>query len=281
MSDILDKIAKVLAQAERTDNEHEAEAFLKQAQHLSTRYSIDLAIAREHIAKAEQREQPTTRRVPVGQRGKQGNRYMVRLFLAIAQNNDLVCDIAHNSTAVIPYGMPSDIDVTEALFAHLSIQMVESANAFLKTGEHRKETVQRWRRYRLYVSWGEHWDYRRDEAYTWSQEYVAVPIDGRTARANFYDAFIVRINQRLREARAEVREEIEAESTGTDLVLVRKADEVNGFYKQNSDAKGSWKGARQSVSAHSMAAAGAGLKAGTRARIGSQGAVGGGKKALA
>ena len=43
---LVDKIAALLAMAERTTNEHEAEAFLAKAQALATHNSIDLALAR-------------------------------------------------------------------------------------------------------------------------------------------------------------------------------------------------------------------------------------------
>lgn len=133
---LLDKISKVLHQAENASTEEEADAYFKRAQMLATRYSIDLAVARQHTAKKHKREEPEHRSFTVGRARKRGNVQMVNLFHAIASNNDVRINIAHDSTTVYPFGFGSDLDVCEALFAHLSIQMVSEANRFLKSGAH-------------------------------------------------------------------------------------------------------------------------------------------------
>ena len=46
----MDKIGKLLAQAEGTSNEHEAEAFVTRAQELATAYAVDLELARSRQA---------------------------------------------------------------------------------------------------------------------------------------------------------------------------------------------------------------------------------------
>jgi hypothetical protein len=48
---MLARIAALLRQAEGTDNQHEADAFMAAAQRLATATSIDLAVARAHSDK--------------------------------------------------------------------------------------------------------------------------------------------------------------------------------------------------------------------------------------
>ncbi|MSW43807.1 MAG: DUF2786 domain-containing protein, partial [Actinobacteria bacterium] len=63
----IDRIAALLAKAERTDNAEEADAYLMKAQSLATAASIDLAMARSRTAKKEQREQPEMRTIVIGE----------------------------------------------------------------------------------------------------------------------------------------------------------------------------------------------------------------------
>lgn len=272
MSDrMLDRLAKILNQAEKASTPEEADAFMERAQALATTHSIDLAIAQRHTAKKEKREQPTHKTITIGQPRKNNNARLVSLFLAVADNNDVKVNIAMNSTWVIAYGMPSDIEVVEVLYASLLYQMTEAANTWLKTGEYKKEQV---------------WSDR-----TWSYR----PMHGSTARANFYDAFTRRISSRLWEARraalAEVKKntytvpttgengiEYEVEVTA-ELVLFDKKKEVGAYYEKTSTAKRSWKGA--STSHYSSTARQAGDKAGQSARLGSAKAIGGQRTSIA
>jgi hypothetical protein len=280
---MLDKLAKILAQAENASTPEEASTYMKKAQSLATLGSIDLAVARQHTAKKEQREQPTHKMITIGQARKQNNARLVNLFNAIAYANDVRLNIANNSTFVIAFGMPSDIEVVEVLYASLLFQMVESANAWLKTGEYKKETV-RGKKKVWDAYWGE-WDY----------ETVYKPMDGRTARANFYDAFTGRISARLQEARKEALEAAKEKtysvpSTGVDgkeyeievtaaLVLFDKKKEVSDYFNAKSTAKGTWKGA--STTTRSSTARSAGDSAGRSARLGSAKAIGGQRTSLA
>jgi hypothetical protein len=124
----LARIAPLLRQAEGTSNEHEADAFMQAAQRLATAHSIDLAIARAHTAKREGREEPVIKRIDIGPPGRRGLRTYAELFLACGRPNDVAFDIAHNSTYVIAYGLPSDIAVTETLYASLAVQMVRASD---------------------------------------------------------------------------------------------------------------------------------------------------------
>ncbi|MEZ5117482.1 MAG: DUF2786 domain-containing protein [Candidatus Nanopelagicales bacterium] len=276
----LDRIAALLAKAERSDNEHEAEAFLAKAQSLATVHSVDLAVARARIAHRERREQPTTKVVRIGEPGKRANRWLVMLFLAIADCNDVRCDIARNSTSVWPFGFPSDIEVVEMMWASVATQMTVAANAWLATGEWRTET------YRARTKAG--WD--RYGRTVWG--YQTKPHTATTARAAFYQAYIPRIRQRLMAAREAAIAAASAVAVGAEdsypdvldlrdgadrpravsaaLVLKGKAEEVAAYYRQASEASGSWRGYGGSVLATPGAASRAGTAAAERARLTSQ-----------
>ncbi len=243
---ILDKIAKVLALAERTDNEHEADAFLKQAQAMATRYSIDLARARRHTARTQHRQVPTQRTVDIGVSGRMGNSRLVKLYLAIAHTNDVQCNVATNSTYVVPFGFPSDLEVVDALYAHLSVQMTQAATDYLRRGTFRDEVAL-------------------------DREGRRVRANAKSARLSFYDAFIGRVAERLSEAQRQaetdaVAEDRDDDATGTALVLADKRAEVADFYRSTSRAKGSWSG-WHGTSGTVGSALRAGRAAGDRARL--------------
>jgi hypothetical protein len=226
----LTKLAALLRQAESTDNEHEAEAFMAAAQKLATATSIDLAVARAHIARKERRAAPIAKRLEIGPPGKRALRTYVQLFLAIARANDLTCDLAGNSTYVIAYGFETDIDVCEALYASLVVQMVRGSDAYLRSGAYRREA---------------HHVEERGPDGRWRT--VRKPVHGITARISFQTAFAHRIGERLAAAREQTTDEVlHAEprdtSSGTALVLQEKALEISDFYARTSKARGSWRG---------------------------------------
>jgi len=254
----LDRIAALLTKAERSDNQHEAEAYLAKAQALATQASVDLAVTRALTARREAREQPTRVTITIGERGKRANTHLVALFLVVGHCNSLNMDIAHNSTYVIAYGMPSDIELVEALFGSLATQMTAMAATWLALG---------------------HW---RDDHYI-SRDGWRKPHTSQTARAAFYRAFTDRIGERLQEARDEVlaeaerqRVEIPAEveggavvaTTGA-LVLRSKEAEVRSFYRGESTARGRWSGYSGGVSRRAGQASRAGSEAAARARLSS------------
>lgn len=259
----LTRIAALLRQAEGTDNEHESDAFLQAAQRLATAASIDLAVARAHAARREARATPLQRRVEIGERGSRGLRTYVELFLAVSHANDVTCDIAGDSSAVICYGFPDDITVCEALYGSLAVQMVRACEAYLARGEFRDELV--WRRS------GGRWE--------------PGPVHATTARINFQQAFARRVGARLAEARGAARQEAidrdaaAAHSASTELVLRGKDVELRDFYRAASTARGTWKG-RQAPAVQSRHARRAGDRAGRQARLGGERAIGGSRRAL-
>ena len=189
----LSRIGALLRQAEGTDNEHEADAFMQAAQRLATAASIDLAVARAYTSEREKRAEPVQRSVPIGEPGTRGLRTYVELFLAISHANDVTCDVARNSSTVYCYGFDSDVAACQALYASLAVQMVRASDAYIKSGTYRSEIVGR------YVTSG--------RGFRTYQRWVEAPVHATTARINFQQAFARRIGVRLREARDAARED--------------------------------------------------------------------------
>lgn len=256
---MIEKLAKLLALAENASTEEEAQAFMSKAQLLSTKYSIELATARAAIEKSQRREAPEVRRTQIADTKSKTKKHMVNLYNAVARVNDVRIDISGDSTTVISHGFPTDIDVTDAMFFSLSRQMVEQANAWLDTGEYKKEIVNVWSE----SQW----------------RYVDKPVDKRVARGTFYQNFIWEVSKRLKAAKASALEQFEQETgTGTELVLMDKTQEVHDYYRNTSMARGSWSG--PSSSGYSHGAGQAGQKAGSSAKLSGDKAMTGGKKAI-
>ncbi|MFJ4658719.1 DUF2786 domain-containing protein [Nocardia sp. NPDC088792] len=269
---MLTRIGGLLRQAESTDNEHEAEAFLAAAQKLATRSSIDLAVARAHIAHRERRPTPVQRVIPIGEPGKKGLRTYVQLFVAIASANDVRCDVARTSTTVYAYGFDTDIDTCEALYTSLLIQMVRASDQYIKSGSYRSATTEK---LVTETRWGRP-----------VQRKVNAPVAAVTARLNFQMAFAARVGQRLAEVKAEVETEaVRSESegivpTGTALALRNKELELTDFYGRTSEARGTWRGPQASAG-YSAAARRAGDRAGRAARLGNSPELGAARGQLA
>ncbi|OBC01257.1 hypothetical protein A5784_18855 [Mycobacterium sp. 852013-50091_SCH5140682] len=245
MSDdkMLARIAALLRQAEGTDNAHEAEAFMAAAQRLATATAIDLAVARSHSAQRTKAQMPVQRTVTIGQAGTKGLRTYVQLFVMIGMANDVKCDVASNSTFVYAYGFAEDIDATHALYTSLVLQMVKASESYIASGAHR-------------------------------------PTPTITARLNFQLAFGSRIGQRLTKAREEAKQEADrTDQPGTAIALRDKDIELKSFYRQASQARGTWRASSASAG-YSSAARRAGDRAGQRARLGPNTELSGARGAL-
>jgi hypothetical protein len=275
----LARIAALLRKAEGTDNEHEADAYLQAAQRLATLASVDLAVARAHTALREQRATPTQRTVVIGDAGKRGLRTYVQLFLVVGRANDLICDIARNSTLVFAYGFEPDIDAAEALYASLVVQMVRASDSFIKSGIYAEEMITREVR-EVTPS-----PLRRGVMLT---RYVQEkrPVHATTARINFQQAFAARIGKRLQEARESARAEAVAAdgtagptSTGVTIALRDREIELVNHYRSSSTARGSWSGSR-ATAGYSEASRRAGDRAGRTARFGGERSIGGHRTAI-
>jgi len=247
MSDdkMLARIAALLRKAEGTDNQHEADAFMAAAQRLATSTSIDLAVARAHSAERTKSQMPVQRTITIGNAGTRGLRTYVQLLVVIANANDVKCDVASNSTFVYAYGFAEDIDASHALYASLVLQMVRASEAYISSGAHR-------------------------------------PTPTITARINFQLAFGARVGKRLAEAREQAQQEATKgrdSQPGTAIALRDKDLELKDFYRQASEARGTWR-ATSATAGYSSAARRAGDKAGRRARLGDSHELSGVRSAL-
>lgn len=248
MSKMLDKISKLLAKAENAGTPEEAETFMAKVQEMATLNGIDLAVARMHQAKKERVQEIEERRIQVNPHTRKRNRkHFVDLALAIAAVNDVKCLISGAEVAIFATGFPSDLDVVEALNAHLAIQMVEECEAELKKGAHkdvrrvlkteRVEIPEDERDWGGYDGKGRYYDYEDEEGYgtdRWGnyrprapypppthkdvpvldengekiyEEKVVSTVDGRVFRSNFYESFVTRMAGRLWEIRRSAERE--------------------------------------------------------------------------
>lgn len=279
-TEVIAKVAKALALADGASTDEERDNALRVAGRIAADNSIDLAIARQALAKEQKREEPTTKTIRVGEARKQLNAVWCELVMAIGRSQDLKFNIAHNSLYVIAFGMPSDIEMTEAMFAHLSVQMVDACEQYLATDEWRDEIVTVW----------------NAKEYEW----VTKKVDKRVVKRRFYEAFSSRVGARLAEARraseqAHVRRDAEAKQimagtnisengesaapAGTELVLRKKREEVNAHYSRTSNARGSWKGNAHNTAQSSRGSA-AGRRAGDNASLSGQRSIGGPRTAI-
>jgi hypothetical protein len=210
---------------------------------MATATSIDLAVARSHSAERTKAQMPVQRTITIGNAGTRGLRTYVQLFVVIAAANDVKCDVASNSTFVYAYGFAEDIDASHALYVSLVLQMVKASEAYIASGAHR-------------------------------------PTPTITARLNFQLAFGARIGHRLSQAREEAQQEATEDlRPGTAIALRDKDIELKDFYRQASQARGTWR-ATSATAGYSSAARRAGDRAGRRARLGPSPELAGARGAL-
>jgi Protein of unknown function (DUF2786) len=137
--DLLDKIRKLLAKAEGTDNVNEAEAFSAKAAQLIAEHRVDP----QHVRDALAHGALGLRRIALGR----GAYVRARLALldAVARNQD--CEVVFETgpcgtTAVIA-GYESDLEVAEVLYTSLHAQAAAQMNGFRSRTP---AATQRWRR---------------------------------------------------------------------------------------------------------------------------------------
>ncbi|GAB95873.1 hypothetical protein BJY21_000957 [Kineosphaera limosa] len=222
-------IADLLARAEDPNTTTaERELSLQRAQREAARHGIDLAEAAYAQAQRGRPMEPEERRVDIGTSGTPGLKIYADLFLALAQINDLKCLITMSGSHVFAHGMPSDLDMAEAMYASLLVQMNIAAEQWLATGEYQGEA-------RAQRVWS-----RADRAYRPGRPHKGV------ARRNFQRGFIGRIAALLQEQKEEARREAEEASqaaraaaeptanhralTTTALALRAKSEAVDAYH---------------------------------------------------
>jgi hypothetical protein len=240
---LVDRVGKLLAQAEGTDNEHEAAAFVERAQQLATEHAVDLELARARQRDRQHRgggEPLVQERLAVGERGRRGNRHRVLLYVVVAAANDVMVNVSGDSSYVLGFGHRSDLEVVERLWTSLAVQMAAAAQRRMDQGEHR-----------------------------------TAGISGLSWRLSFYDGFVETVGERLQRAReAAIAQARPAEPTGEPsaaLVLREKGERVKSFYDTASDARGSWRGASSGRTRSSRTARASGRSDGARADLGQPG----------
>jgi hypothetical protein len=230
----LEQLSKILAKAENNPNEHEAEMAMDRAIALSQRFGIDLAVARAHQV-GKERETPIEKRIKVGDPLRQNSSHLMELFVTIASANDLRCSISgetikgemferkakrqyddwwdesddlnretewvsgykyRKSIYAHAVGFPSDIAVSERIYAIAVTQMIAQASKAIKRKEHGDTNAKTWRR-------------------------------------NFYYGFTQRMRTRLLRAKQEAEQDAGAtEGTSTALVLADKRGEVDAAFEK-------------------------------------------------
>lgn len=265
---MIDRIAKLLNQAERAATPEEAAAFFEKAQALATTHAISLAKARMHTAAGSRRAQPVNKTIRVGEARQHANRHLVLLMSGIAGANDLRMDVAHNSTYVVVYGFADDIAAAEALWTRVATQMVRFGERYLAGGEWRSDT-------RLVLRNGFRY---------------SAPMTKQTARSTYYGAFIRTVSRRIATAREQAVRAAEradrpgpdpaATTTTTSVALRAKELEVSDFYRSTSEARGTWGGGRPRVVGLSESAEQAGRRDARQVRLTDQDALGGPRRAV-
>lgn len=268
MSKMLDIVSKLLAHAENAGTPEEAATFMEAAQSRAAQNGIDLAVARMHQAKKERAEEPEERRIQVNPYNRKQNRkHFMELAMHIADVNDVKYLIGGKEYTLHAVGFPSDLDVLEAMYVHLSTQMVAECDAALKAGANRRVRSvpkQTWEEIPAdEIAWGgwcdgdggyyynDHPSYPRSQAYDppsrklvpvrdehgeiiYEERSVATS-DGRVFRHDFYGAFADRMHAKLWGAKRQAMKDagvVADGSNSTSLAVRDKQAEVNKAHEE-------------------------------------------------
>jgi hypothetical protein len=135
---VLDKVRKLLAKAEATRNEHEADAFAAKAAALIAAHRIDVS----RLARADG-EAVALREVPVGRGAYVRARLALLGAVAAAHDCEIVWRTGPDGATGILAGFTSDLDATVVVYESLHLQ------ATSRMAAERRATpaaTQRWRR---------------------------------------------------------------------------------------------------------------------------------------
>lgn len=135
---LLDRVRKLLAKAEGTDNPHEAEAFSAKAAELIALHRIDPA---RLVGDVDDRLE--LRRVPLGRGAYVRARLALLMQIAQAHDAEVVFQTGPDGMTAIVAGFASDLDVIRVLYESLHTQAASQMAAIRRpTGA----ATQRWRR---------------------------------------------------------------------------------------------------------------------------------------
>ena len=120
---ILERVRALLAQAESTTFEAEAEAFTAKAQELMTRHAIDVAMV---SARADRAETPVSIRVPIDDPYFDAKALLLHYVAQSSRCRSVIHDRYAMSTVI---GYAGDIAATEVLFTSLLVQAQAAMHA--------------------------------------------------------------------------------------------------------------------------------------------------------
>lgn len=294
MSKLLDRVSKLLNQAERApEGSPEREAFMAKAIVMAQANAIDLAVARAHQAKKEKVEEIEERKVQVGdyvttqatyagKRTSNNTKWLSELLTSISPPNDVNCLISHDRMFVYLVGFPSDLEVVERLYASLAVQMISEADKLIKAGAHKDLREPRYKEVnvpnpdydptRPTERWNDWGVVQWDNPKTITERRLVTKVDGREFRSNFYQGFINRVSARLWDERRKARTEagvtdINDESNSTAVALRDKEAELKQNWEERTKFVRSTVSG-PSVSSYIEAGIEEGQRAGARAGIG-------------
>lgn len=136
---LIDKVRKLLAKAESTDNANEAEAFSAKAAALIARHRLDV----HQVQASLQRGDLGLRRVPLG-RGAYV-RARLSLLCAVARHHDceVVFETSTTGTTAVVAGYQDDLDIMAVMYESLHVQ---AASQMAGARRSTPAATQRWRR---------------------------------------------------------------------------------------------------------------------------------------
>lgn len=131
---VIERVQALLAKAERTDNEHEADAFYAKAQELMLRHALDEAAVRAAGGREAAGTEPVVDRFvfSTDDRFRPGK---LTLLMGIARTNRVQV-VGHpglkRNLAVSLIGMPADVEFVELLYTSTLLQGMAGATAAWK-----------------------------------------------------------------------------------------------------------------------------------------------------
>lgn len=170
---MLDRVRALLAQAESTKYEAEAEAFTAKAQELMTRHAIDMAMV---SASAQRSEQPGTIRIPIDEPYVDAKSLLLQ-YVAESSRCRAVFHQRFAMSSVV--GFADDLDATETLFTSLLVQAQIAMQATASSAAPGTRTRSRFFRSAFLMAYAQRVAERLDEINT----YVVAGAEAETGRS--------------------------------------------------------------------------------------------------